>query len=79
MGAGMNKIVKYGLVGTGAVLGVAVAGATYIAATFDPNDYKQQIIQTVKESRQRTLHLDGDIKLTFFPNIGANLGKVALS
>ncbi len=75
----MNKIVKYGLMGTGAALGVAVAGAAYIAATFDPNDYKQQIIQMVKDSKQRTLALDGDIRLTFFPNLGANLGKVALS
>ena len=75
----MNKIVKYGLLGTGAVLGVAVAGAAYIAATFNPNDYKEQIIQAVKESKQRTLHLDGDISLSFFPSLGANLGKVSLS
>jgi AsmA protein len=75
----MNKIVKYGLLGAGAVVGVAAVGAVYIAATFNPNDYKLQIIQTVKESKQRTLHLDGDIKLTFFPSLGANLGKVALS
>ena len=75
----MNKIVKYGLATTGVVLAVAVAGATYIAVTFNPNDYKAQIIQTVKDSKQRTLHLDGDIKLSFFPSIGANLGKVSLS
>lgn len=75
----MNKIVKYGLMGAGSIVGVAVAGAVYIAATFDPNDYKEEIIQAVKESRQRTLHLDGDIKLTFFPSLGANLGKVSLS
>jgi len=75
----MNKIVKYGLIGAGSIVGVAVAGAVYIAATFDPNDYKEEIISAVKESRQRTLHLDGDIKLTFFPSLGANLGKVSLS
>lgn len=75
----MNKIVKYGLLGAGGIVGVAVAGAAYIAATFDPNDYKDQIIQTVKESKQRNLQLDGDIKLTFFPSLGANLGKVSLS
>ncbi|MDD2722089.1 MAG: AsmA family protein [Gallionella sp.] len=75
----MNKIVKYGLLGTGAVLGVVVAGAGYLAATFNPNDYKEQIIQSVKDSKQRTLHLDGDISLSFFPSIGANLGKVSLS
>lgn len=75
----MNKIVKYGLIGTGGVLVVSIAGAVYIAATFNPNDYKEQIIRTVKDSKQRTLHLDGDISLSFFPNIGANLGKVSLS
>lgn len=75
----MNKIVKYSLLGAGSIVGVAVAGAGYIAATFDPNDYKEEIIQAVKESRQRTLHLDGDIKLTFFPSLGVNLGKVSLS
>lgn len=75
----MNKIVKFSLIGAGAVVGIAVAGAGYLAATFNPNDYKQQIIQTVKQDKRRTLHLDGDIKLTFFPSIGANLGRVSLS
>jgi len=75
----MNKILKVGLIATAAVLSVAVAGAAYLAATFNPNDYKVQIIQAVKDSKQRTLHLDGGISLSFFPNIGVNLNKVALS
>lgn len=75
----MNKILKYGLLGTGAVAGIAVAGAAYVAATFDPNDYKDQIIQAVKDSKQRDLRLDGKITLSFFPSIGANVGKVSLS
>ncbi len=75
----MNKILKVGLITTASVLGVAVAGAAYLAATFDPNAYKQQIIQAVKDSKQRTLHLDGDIKLSFFPNIGVSMAKVSLS
>ena len=78
-GANMNKILKYGLAGTGAVIGIAVAGAAYVAATFDPNDYKDQIIRAVKDSKQRDLRLDGKITLSFFPNIGANIGKVSLS
>lgn len=75
----MNKILKYGLLGAAGVVGVAVAGAAYVAATFNPNDYKGKIIQAVKDSKQRNLRLDGDIKLSFFPNIGADLGKVSLS
>ena len=75
----MNNILKYGLLGTGAVVGIAVAGAAYLAATFDPNDYKDQIIRAGKDSKQRALRLDGNITLSFFPNIGANVGKVSLS
>ncbi|OYV59797.1 MAG: hypothetical protein B7X01_02865 [Acidiphilium sp. 21-62-4] len=75
----MNKILKYGLLGVGAIVAVAVAGVAYVAATFNPNDYKAQIIKAVKDSKQRTLRLDGDIKLSFYPNIGASLSKVSLS
>jgi len=75
----MNKILKYGLLGTGAVVVVAVAGVAYVAATFDPNDYKDRIVKAVKDNTQRNLRLDGDIKLAFYPSIGASLGKVSLS
>ena len=75
----MNKVLKYSLIGAGAIAGVAIAGVAYVAATFNPNDYKAGIIKSVKESKQRDLHLDGDIRLSFFPNIGANIGKVSLS
>lgn len=75
----MNKILKYALLGTAAVAGITVAAVAYVAVTFDPNDYKPQIIAAVKESQQRTLRLDGDIRLTLFPSLGANLGKVSLS
>ncbi len=75
----MKKIVKYGLLGAGGLIAIAVAVAAYLALTFNPNDYKAQIIQIVKDSKQRTLHLDGDIKLSFFPNIGINLNTVSLS
>lgn len=75
----MNRIVKISLLALAGVVAVAVAIAAYVAATFDPNQYKPQIVQAVKDKTQRTLRLDGDIKLSFFPNIGATLGKASLS
>lgn len=75
----MNKIFKYSLLGAGAVAGFAGAGVAYVALTFNPNDYKAQIIQAVKDSKQRNLRLDGNIKLSFYPNIGVSLDKVSLS
>ncbi|NOU00238.1 MAG: AsmA family protein [Gallionella sp.] len=75
----MKKFVKLGLWSAGCVLSLVMVAVAYVASTFNPNDYKAKIIHMVKESKQRNLHLDGDIKLSFFPNIGANLSKVSLS
>ncbi|MBU0665613.1 MAG: AsmA family protein [Proteobacteria bacterium] len=75
----MKKIIKFCLLGAGVILGLAVAVVVYVVATFNPNNYKGKIIEAVKESTQRTLSIGGDIKLSLFPNIGAELGKVSLS
>jgi len=75
----MNKALKYSLYGAGGLVGLAVAGAGILAATFDPNDYKPLIVDIVKEKKQRTLNIEGDIKLAFWPKLGADLGKVSLS
>ena len=73
------KYLRYVLIGVVVVVLVAAGVAAYIAATFDPNAYKPQIIQLVKEKKQRTLRLDGDIKLAFWPSLGADLGRLSLS
>ena len=75
----MKKILKYSAIGLAGLLGLMVIGVAILAATFNPNDYKQQIIDIVKAKKERTLKLDGDISLAFWPSIGANLGKVSLS
>jgi AsmA protein len=75
----MKKILKYSLLAIGVVVLLAVAVAAFVAATFDPNTYKPQIIKAVKESKQRDLKLEGAIKLTFFPSIGASIGRASLS
>ena len=75
----MKKILKYGLLGVVIVLLLIAAVAGYFMATFNPNEYKPQIIQAVKDKQQRILKLDGDIKLTIFPSIGAKVEKISLS
>src|SRR5690606_23750111 len=73
------KLLKYTLLVLGGLLLVAGAVAAYVAATFDPNRYKPQIIAAVKEHTQRTLRLEGDIALSLWPNIAARVGKASLS
>ncbi len=75
----MKKLLKYSAIGLGALISLALILVAIVATTFNPNDYKQQIIDLVQAKKDRTLKLDGDIKLAFWPKIGANLGKVSLS
>lgn len=75
----MKKSLKYGLFGLAGVIALLLLVVAIIAATFNPNDYKPLIIKLVKEKKERTLIIEGDIKLAFWPKIGANLGKVSIS
>lgn len=75
----MHKILKYVLIAVAVGGGAVVALVAYLAATFDPNAYKPQIQQAAKEKLDRTLKIGGDIKLTFYPTLGANLGGISLS
>jgi len=45
----------------------------------DANRFKGEIVQFVKEQTQRDLVLQGDLKLTFFPKLGLESGKMSLS
>ena len=58
---------------------LAIVAVAIVAATFDANQYKPQIVDLVKQRTGRTLTMDGRIGLTFFPKIGAEVAKVALS
>lgn len=45
----------------------------------DPNDYKPQISQAVKEHTGMDLSIDGELSLSVFPWIGVNVEQVSLS
>ena len=63
----------------GVILVLFIAAAILIPLLIDPNDYKQELVDQVKEHTGRDLRIDGDIELSVFPWIGIKLGKVALS
>ena len=75
----MNKPLKYGLLGLGTLVVVAVAGAAVFAMTFDPNRYKGEIERLAKEKTGRTLAVKGDIKLAFWPSLGADVAGVTFT
>jgi AsmA protein len=75
----MNKPLKYGLLGLGTLVVVAVAGAVVFAMTFDPNRYKADIERLAQEKTGRTLSIQGPIKLAFWPSLGAGVSGVTFS
>ena len=73
------KWVKWALFGLGAFVLLFAGALAFIAATFDPNQYKAQVAALVKEKTQRTLTIEGDVRLMLFPKLGVQLGKTRLS
>ena len=70
------KLLKWFLV---AMLGLVAAIVLYITLIFDPNDFKPQIVEVVKEKTGRDLAINSDLSWTFFPSLGIKLGGITLS
>ncbi len=75
----MNKTVKWSLIGAGCLVGLAVIGMVLATILIDPNKYKPEIVQVVKEKTGRDLKFAGDLKLAVFPWIGVDIGGIELS
>ncbi|MBX9870049.1 MAG: AsmA family protein [Burkholderiaceae bacterium] len=74
-----KKILKGIAIVVAVLVLLVVALLAYVSFAFDPNQFKTQITQVVLEKKQRTLAIDGDIRLRFFPKLGVELGRVSLS
>lgn len=75
----MNKWLKYGLLAAGALVLLLVIGIVVFMSTFDPNAHKAQITEAVKKATGRDLVVSGQIKVSVFPWLGAEVGGVSLS
>lgn len=75
----MSKALKI----TGLIIGIVVAlilaAAIALPLFFDPNDFKQEITDLVKDKTGRELTIGGDIELSVFPWLGVELGALELS
>jgi AsmA protein len=75
----MNKPIKYGLLGVGGVVILALAAAVIFALSFDANRYKPEIERLAKERTGRTLKLQGNLQVAVFPSLGAKVAGLTLS
>ena len=74
----MNKRIKILLIAAGAAITLLLAAIVVVLTTVDPNDYKNELAQVVRERTGRELVFDGDIGFTFFPYIGLRVGPATL-
>jgi AsmA protein len=75
----MRNALKWIAIVLASLIAIAGLALAYVAATFDPNDYKASIVKTVQEKTGRTLDLKGDIALSYFPSLGVRVNQVSLS
>lgn len=74
----MNKLFKRILQVFAVITTLVLTVVLVIVLVVNPNDYKAQISQLVEKNTGRSLTIDGDISLTFFPWLGLKLAKVKL-
>lgn len=75
----MNKPFKILAIILAAIALIIGLGITYLSFVFDPNQFKSQLIELVKNKKHRDLSIDGNIQLNFFPKLGVSLEKIKLS
>lgn len=74
----MARILKIILGGVAAIVVLLVIAVLIVALTFDPNDYKEELIAAVEERTGRSFEIEGDIGLSLFPVLAIDVGRVRL-
>jgi AsmA protein len=75
----ISTTIKLSLKFIGVTIIVIVAILGIFIATFDANQYKQDLSDLVYEETGRDLQFYSDVGLTFFPTLGMELGALSLS
>lgn len=75
----MGKFIKYLLGAIAILIALIIIAIIVFSLTFNPNEYKDEIKQFVKETTGRKLTIGGEINLSFFPYIGVETSHVTLS
>ena len=75
----MKKFLKILAWLVGSVVVLLVAAAIVVPMVFDLNDYRSQISALVKKQTGRELTIEGKMKLSLFPWLGVDIGKMELS
>jgi len=70
------KFVMWLVIATVVIVGAAIVAVPMLV---DPNDYRDQIANMVKDQTGRELTIKGELKMTVFPWLGVDIGPTQLS
>ncbi len=75
----MARLIKILLIIIASFIGLIVTLSIILPLIINPNDYKPEIQDAVKNSTGRDLKIEGELELSVFPWIGLSTGKLTLS
>jgi AsmA protein len=75
----MNKSLRITAILLGILLALLVVLVVGLTVFIDPNQYKDQIIEVVRDKTGRELTIEGKLGWSFFPWVGIETGRLALS
>ncbi|GAA0424826.1 hypothetical protein GCM10009133_36710 [Cocleimonas flava] len=61
------------------LIAVVIGALVIFVATFDANNYKDQITGLVKKQTGRDLQIDGELNLAVYPDLAIEMGKTSLA
>jgi AsmA protein len=74
----MARLAKILLILIAAIVGIGVVASVALLLFFDPNDFREDIADSVKRATGRDLVIEGDISLSVFPWIAVEIGRTRL-
>lgn len=74
----MDRLVKILLLLVAGVVGFGILASVALLIFFDPNDFRQEISDGVKEATGRDLVIEGDLSLSIFPWLAIEVGRTEL-
>ncbi len=72
------KVVKILAAVAASIIGLLVIAAVLVALLFDPNDYKDYVTSVVEERTGRSLRIEDDLEMSFFPWLAVETGGVSI-
>lgn len=73
------KPIKLAAIALGLLAALGLGLVAFLFVSFDAARIRAELARTVHEKTQRTLKIDGELALSFWPNVGVRVGKASLS